>query len=89
MGRRDEGAETVLATEVGNEKLPNVWNLDLRLAWNKKMGNANLGLMADLFNVFNKQTGYDIQPAFHNSAYGTPRTYYDPRRFQVAARLQF
>jgi hypothetical protein len=52
-------------------------------------GRLNLQLAADLFNVFDEQTGYNIQPAFHDSTYGLPRTYYDPRRLQVAARLQF
>ena len=46
-------------------------------------------MMILLFNLFNKQTGYDIEPRVHNSAFGTPRTYYDPRRLQLAARFQF
>ena len=41
------------------------------------------------FNVFNKQTGYNIEPRFHNSLFGQPRLYFDPRRLQVAARFQF
>ena len=31
----------------------------------------------------------DIEPRFHNSLYGTPRLYFDPRRLQVAARFLF
>jgi hypothetical protein len=46
-------------------------------------------LVGDLFNVFDKQTGYDFQPNAHSSVFGTPRSYYTPRRFQLAARLQF
>jgi len=42
-----------------------------------------------VFNLFDKQTGYNIEPQAHNSAFGTPRTYFDPRRLQLAARLQF
>ena len=43
----------------------------------------------DLFNVGNAQTAHNIQPAFHDAAYGQPRNYWDPRGFQVAFRLQF
>jgi hypothetical protein len=42
-----------------------------------------------VFNVFDKQTGYSFQPAVHNSEFGQPRSYFDPRRFQLAARLRF
>lgn len=43
----------------------------------------------DLFNVFNKQTGYNIEPRVHQSTFGIPRNYFDPRRLQIAARFQF
>jgi hypothetical protein len=49
----------------------------------------NLQLAGDLFNVFDRQTGYDFQPSLHNSLFGQPRAYFAPRRFQLAARLQF
>jgi hypothetical protein len=39
--------------------------------------------------VFDKQTGYDYQPSLHSPVFGLPRSYYSPRRFQLAARLQF
>jgi hypothetical protein len=49
--------DTVLATpEVDSEHLPNVWNLDLRLAKNINVGSARVGLTADVFNVFNSNT---------------------------------
>ena len=64
--------------------------LDLNYTQNFRLkGRLNLQLAADLFNVFNEQTGYNIESRVHNSAFGTPRNYYDPRRFQIAARLQF
>ena len=50
---------------------------------------VNLQLAGDVFNAFNSQTGYSFEPRVHNSAFNTPRLYFDPRRFQVAARLQF
>ena len=43
----------------------------------------------DVFNLFDKQTGYNIDPAFHNTTFGRPRLFFDPRRAQIAARFQF
>jgi hypothetical protein len=64
--------------------------MDLNYTQNIRLGDRfTFQLAADVFNVFDKQTGYSIQPAFHNSAFGQPRLYFDPRRFQIAARFQF
>ena len=52
-------------------------------------GRYNFQIVGDLFNVANHQTGYNFQPAVHDSAFDTPRNYYDPRRFQLALRFQF
>jgi hypothetical protein len=43
----------------------------------------------DLYNVFNSQTGYNIDPAAHSSTFELPRSYYAPLRLQVAARFFF
>jgi len=45
--------------------------------------------VVDLFNVFNKQTGYNINPQAHSSTFGEARNYYDPRRVQIAFRVRF
>jgi len=66
------------------------WQLDLNYTQNFKLANRlNLQIAADLFNVNNRQTGYNFQAASHDSAFNTPRDYFDPRRFQLAARLRF
>ena len=52
-------------------------------------GRLNLQLVADMFNVFDNQTGYDIEPRVHSAGTGNARSFYDPRRFQVAARIRF
>ena len=31
-----------------------------------------------MFNVFDKQTGYNIEPQVHNSAFGRRENYFDP-----------
>ena len=43
----------------------------------------------DVFNVFDKQTGYNIQNKVNSSGFGDPRTYFRPRRIQLLVRLQF
>jgi hypothetical protein len=50
-------ADTVLAVDIGDERLPTVWNVDLRLAWNGTIGGrSTIGFSADVFNVFNSST---------------------------------
>ena len=49
-------ADTVLAVGVGDERLPDIWNVDVRLAWNRNLGRARLNLSADVFNAFNSST---------------------------------
>jgi hypothetical protein len=64
--------------------------LDLNYTQSFRFGKwTNLQAVVDLFNVFNKQTGYNYDPAAHSATFGTPRSYYDPRRVQVAFRARF
>jgi len=79
------------AEPAGSRRTDAHWQLDLNYTQNFRFGGGryNLQIAWDLFNVFNKQTGYNINPNFHNSEYGNPRNYYDPRRLQLAARFQF
>jgi hypothetical protein len=66
------------------------WQLDLNYTQNFRLAERlNLQIAADLFNINNRQTGYNYQPSVHDSAFNTPRDYFDPRRFQLAARLRF
>ena len=46
----------MLAVGIGDQRLPDIWNFDMRLAWNKGVGRAQLNLTADVFNVFNSGT---------------------------------
>jgi hypothetical protein len=78
------------AERAGSRRSPAHWQLDLNYTQNIRVApRLNLQLAGDLFNVFDKQTGYDYQPSLHSSVFGEPRAYYAPRRFQLAARLQF
>ncbi len=78
------------AERAGSRRSPAHWQLDLNYTQNFRLApRLNLQLAGDVFNVFNKQTGYDFQPSAHSSVFGQPRSYYTPLRLQLAARLQF
>jgi hypothetical protein len=79
-----------LAEPAGSRRTDPHYQLDINYTQNINLGaRVNLQLSADVFNVFNKQTGYSPQPAASNSQFGQPRVYWDPRRLQLAARLLF
>lgn len=52
-------------------------------------GSLQLEARLDLFNVFDNQTGYNIQRLVHSANPGTPQSFYEPRRLQVALKLEF
>jgi len=66
--------------------------LDLNYVQNFFLGAGDrytIQLRADLFNVFNSQTGYNIDPYVDDAGYGEPRNYYNPRRLQLMAKFLF
>jgi hypothetical protein len=78
------------AEPAGSRRSDVHWQVDLNYTQNLRLtGRLYLQVAADLFNAFDTQTGYDVEPRFHNSLYGQSRLYFDPRRLQVAARLRF
>ena len=42
----------------------------------------NIQVRADVFNVFNNQTGYNYHRDMNDSNFGTPDSFYRPRRIQ-------
>jgi hypothetical protein len=78
------------AEEAGSRRSDSHWQLDVNYTQNFRFGKRlNLQLLGDVYNVFDNQTGYNIDPAFHSSTFGLPRSYYTPLRLQLAVRLQF
>ena len=76
------------AEPAGSRRTDSHWQMDLNYTQNIRLGDRlNLQLVADLFNVFDNQTGYNFEPQVHNSLFNTPRNFFDPRRLQVAARV--
>jgi hypothetical protein len=78
------------AEPAGSRRTASHWQLDLNYTQNIHLQqHVNFQIVGDLFNVFDRQTGYDYQPNAHTANFGAPRQYFDPRRFQLAARLRF
>ena len=74
----------------GSRNGPSHWQLDLNYVHDFRFADRhNMQLRLDLYNVFDNQTGYNIDPFLSNSTYGEPRSYYRPRRLQVKLTYQF
>ncbi|MBZ0114425.1 MAG: carboxypeptidase regulatory-like domain-containing protein [Thermoanaerobaculia bacterium] len=78
------------AEPAGSRTTDDHYQLDLNYTQDFPLGDRfNLQARVDVFNVFDNQTGYDIQDNEHSSNLGTPLSNYDPRRFQVALKFEF
>lgn len=81
---------TRYAEKAGSRRSASHAQLDLNYTQNFRFaGRYNLQVSADLFNVRDTQTGYNIEPRRSQATFGVPRSYFDPRRLQIAARFQF
>jgi len=66
------------------------YQLDLSYTQNFPIGNRfNIRLIGDVFNVTDNQTGYNIEPRVNYAGFMEPRSYFDPRRFQLTVAFQF
>ena len=78
------------AEPAGSRTTADHWQLDLNYTQNFPFaGRYNVQLRADLFNVFDQQTGYNIQNQRNSAGFGDPRSFYSPRRLQLAVKFQF
>ncbi len=74
----------------GSHTTDSHYQLDLSYTQNFPIGNRfNIQLIGDVFNVTDNQTGYNIEQIEINAGYGEPRSYFDPRRFQLTVGFQF
>ena len=78
------------AEPAGSRRAPSHWQVDLNYTQNFNLTTRYVVQVAlDVFNIFNRQDGYNIEPQAHNSNFGNPRNYFNPRRLQVAGRFLF
>ena len=78
------------AEPAGSNRTDDHYQLDLNYTQNFPIGGTfNIQARLDIFNVFDNQTGYNIQNQVHLALYSLPREFFDPRRIQIAVRLEF
>ena len=76
------------AEDAGSRRSPSHWQLDIRYTHRLPLPlSSEAEVRIDLFNVFDRQTGYNINPVVRDATFGQPRSYFDPRRVQVAIGL--
>jgi len=80
------------AERAGSRRTSGHAQLDLNYTQNFYLGSDdryNIQLRADIFNVFDSQTAYDIEPRVNNPNFGEPRNWFNPRRVQLMASFVF
>ena len=80
------------AEKAGSRRTDSHYQLDLNYTQNFFFGAENryaIQLRADIFNVFDNQTGYNINPYIDAAGYAKARNYYNPRRLQLTAKFLF
>ena len=77
------------AEPAGSRTSDDHYQMDLNYTQNFSFAGVTAQLIGEVFNLFDKQTGYSPQPSLNSSLFGTPRLQYAPRRFQLAVRLLF
>ncbi|HXB57768.1 MAG TPA: carboxypeptidase regulatory-like domain-containing protein [Vicinamibacteria bacterium] len=85
-----DGVLHVLATPlVDAVRYDNVWDLDLRLAKNVKLGGAAVTFSAEAFNIFNANTVLQVNRQVNTGTFGRINEIMSPRIVRVGARLSF
>jgi hypothetical protein len=78
------------AEPAGSRETDDHYQMDLNYTQVIPLGDSlRVEARFDVFNVFDNQTGYNIQDNAHGANPGTAQSFYDPRRFQFALKLEF
>jgi hypothetical protein len=84
-------SETIKYAEpAGSRRAPSHAQMDVKYLQNFQFAKTRTAQIdIDIFNIFNSQTGYNIDPRVHAAGFGQPQSFFDPRRAQIAFRLLF
>ncbi len=78
------------AEPAGSRRSDDQYKLDLSYTQAFEIWDGRaIELRADLFNVFDNQIGYNIQPKVHSAGFGEPRNYLAPRRLRLSVIAKF
>ena len=77
------------AERAGSRRSPSHWQVDLSYAQALRLtGRATAKLRVDLFNLLDRQTGYNMNPYARDPNFGAPRNRFDSRRAQVSISIE-
>jgi len=88
-GALDGSLNMLAVNQVDQVRLPNLWNLDLRLAKNFKIGSGTVVVGAELFNALNANTDLYRNPNASSTAFNRLDEILAPRILRLGARLTF
>jgi hypothetical protein len=77
------------AEPAGSRDADDHYQLDVNYTHSFLVGGFEIEGRVDLFNAFDRQTGYDIQPATVLADFGLARRRYQPRRLQLGIKFRF
>ncbi len=78
------------AEPAGSNRTDSHFQMDLNYTQNFPIGDRfNVKLTADLFNLFDSQTGYNVQNKVNSAEFGSNRDFFRPRRLQLAVGFDF
>ncbi|MBX7186256.1 MAG: TonB-dependent receptor [Vicinamibacteria bacterium] len=84
-----DGTQNVLVGGVDDTLYPNLWNIDLRLARNAKIGRVTITPSVELFNALNNDVVLSRARNAAVASYGRVDEIIAPRILRVGARLSF
>ncbi|MEP1552838.1 MAG: carboxypeptidase regulatory-like domain-containing protein [Paraglaciecola sp.] len=78
------------AERAGSRREASHWQLDLSYAQRFQLtDDLVLNFNADVYNVFDRQTGYNYNPIVSSDNFGEAQTLINPRRVQLAVSIDF
>ena len=78
------------AEPAGSRREASHWQMDLTYAQNFNLTEEIvLKFKADVYNLFDNQTGYNYDPYVSNATFGDPRNLINPRRLQLSVNIGF
>tara|TARA_R110002167_G_scaffold181944_3_gene382301 strand:- start:322 stop:3252 length:2931 start_codon:yes stop_codon:yes gene_type:complete len=78
------------AEPAGSRRESNHWQLDLNYTQSFDISDdLVMKFRADVYNVFDKQTGYSYEPIVSSSTFGAARSLINPRRVQLSVNVSF
>ncbi|WP_298917917.1 TonB-dependent receptor [uncultured Algimonas sp.] len=87
---RSQSTTIRFSEPAGSNRSDSHFQADLNYTQNIRVfGDYSVQLRADLFNIFNSQTGYNIQPRFNAPNFGEPLRQFRPRRLQLGVKAKF